>query len=62
MQKSLSGKDYLSEYMQIEDYKDLSFFKKLIFWMDYPFSYRYLQVIIWDRFNRLNIKNGQQNA
>lgn len=39
MQKSLVWKGFLSESMWVEDYRNLSFFKKLVFWVNYPFSY-----------------------
>lgn len=38
MQKSLVWKGFLSESMWVEGYGDLSPFKKLVFWMNYPFS------------------------
>lgn len=54
MQKSLVWKGFLSESMWVEGYGDLSPFKKLVFWMNYPFSYaRYLWDVVWDRIDRL---------
>jgi hypothetical protein len=54
MQKSLVWKGFLSESMRGEDYINLSFFRKFVFWFDYPFSYvRFLQVVVWDRIDRL---------
>jgi hypothetical protein len=60
MQKSPVWKGFLSESMQIQDYKNLSFFKKLAFWIEYPVSYfRYLQIVVWDRFDRLNFRESR---
>jgi len=60
MQKSLVWKGFLSESLQIEDYRNLSLFKKLVFWMNYPISYvRYLQVVVWDRIDRLIFRESK---
>ena len=60
MQKSLVWKGFISESMQIEDYRNLSSFKKLVFWVNYPTSYaRYLQVIVWDRIDRLFFRESR---
>jgi len=54
MQKSLIWKGFLSESMQVEGYRDLSRFKKLVFWASYPFSYaRFLYDVVWYRIDRL---------
>ncbi len=54
MQKSLIWRGFLSESMWVEGYKDLSNFKKLIFWVNYPFSYAIFSYdIVWDRIYRL---------
>lgn len=53
MQKSLIWKGFLSETMWIEGYRDLSRFKKLVFWVNYPFSYaRFSYDVVWDRIDR----------
>lgn len=60
MQKSLVWKGFLSESLQIEDYRNLSLFKKLVFWMNYPFSYvRFLHVVGWDRIDRLHFGDAK---
>ena len=60
MQKSLVWKGFLSESMQVEDYRNLSLFKKLVFWVNYPISYfRYLRVIVWDRIDRLCFRESR---
>jgi hypothetical protein len=57
MQKSLVWKGFLTESLQIEDYRNISLFKRLIFWVNYPVSHiRYLQVVVWDRIDRLNYR------
>ncbi len=54
MQKSLIWKGFLSESMWVEDYRDLSRFRKVIFWINYPFSYvRFSYDVIWDHIDRL---------
>jgi len=54
MQKSLVWKGFLKESMWGEDYRNPSLFKKLVFWMNYPFSYvRFLWVVAWDRIDVL---------
>lgn len=54
MQKSLIWKGFLSESMWIEGYNDLSLFKKLVFWANYPISYaKFLWDVVWDRIDRL---------
>jgi hypothetical protein len=54
MRKSLIWKGFLSESMWVEGYRDLSHFKKLVFWVNYPFSYaRFLSDVVWDRIDRL---------
>ena len=54
MQKSLIWKGFLSESMWVEGYKDLSSFKKMVFWVNYPFSYaRFLYDVVWARIDRL---------
>jgi hypothetical protein len=57
MQKSLVWKGFLSESLQIEDYRNLSLLKELVFWVNYPISYvRYLRVVVWDRIDRLSFR------
>ena len=54
MQKSVFWRGFLSESMWVEDYENLSLFKKLVFWVNYPFSYaKFLWVVVWDRTDRL---------
>ena len=54
MQKSVVWRGFLSESMWVEDYGNLSPFKKLVFWVNYPFSYaKFLWVVVWDRIDRL---------
>jgi hypothetical protein len=49
MQKSLVWRGFLSESMWVEDHRDLSCFKKSVFWVNYPFSYaKFLWVVVWD--------------
>ncbi|RXA17430.1 hypothetical protein EQO05_12360 [Methanosarcina sp. MSH10X1] len=60
MQKSPVWRGFLSESMLIEDYGNLSLFRKLVFWVDYPFSYaKYLWVVIWDRIDRLSFRGSR---
>jgi len=60
MQKSLVWKGFLSESMQGEGYRNLSLFKKLVFWVNYPISYvRYLRVVVWDRIDRLSFRESR---
>ena len=60
MQKSPVWRGFLSESMWIEDYRNLSLFRKLIFWVNYPFSYaKYLWVVIWDRIDRLSFRDSK---
>lgn len=59
MQKSVVWRGFLSESMWVEDYRNLSLFKKLIFWVNYPFSYaKYLRVVVWDHIDRLCFRNS----
>jgi hypothetical protein len=59
MQKSPVWRGFLSESMWVEDYRNLSLFKKLIFWVNYPFSYaKFLWVVVWDRIDRLCFGNS----
>ncbi|KKG05959.1 hypothetical protein [Methanosarcina mazei] len=54
MQKSHIWKGFLSESMWVEGYGDLSHLRKLLFWLNYPFSYaRYSYDVVWDRVDRL---------
>ena len=54
MKKSHIWKGFLSESMWVEGYRDLSLFRKLVFWVNYPFSYaRFLWDVVWDRVDRL---------
>lgn len=56
MQKSLIWKGFLSESMWIEGYRDLSHFKKFVFWVSYPFSYAIFSYdVVWDRIDRFII-------
>jgi len=60
MQKSPVWRGFLSESMWVEDYRNLSFFKKLVFWVNYPFSYaKFLRVVVWDRIDRLSFRNSR---
>ena len=60
MQKSLFWKGFMSESMQIEDYRNLLIFNKLVFWVNYPISYvRYLRVVVWDRVDRLIFRESR---
>jgi hypothetical protein len=55
MQKSPVWKGFLTESLQIDDYRKLSPFNKVVFWVNYPVSYvRYLRVVVWDHFDRLS--------
>ena len=48
--------------MWVEDYRNLSFFKKLVFWVNYPFSYaKFLWVVVWDRIDRLSLEIQEQD-
>jgi len=59
MKKSPVWRWFLSEAMWVDDYGNLSLFKKLIFWVNYPVSYaKFLWVIAWDRIDRLWFKNS----
>jgi hypothetical protein len=63
MQKSLVWKGFLSESMRGEDYRNLSLFKKSVFWMNYPSSYvRFLWVVVWDRIDRLCFGNSRSSS
>ena len=63
MQKSLVWKGFLSESIWVEGYRDLSPFKKLVFWVNYPFSYvRYLWDVVWDRIDRLYFKYSRARS
>ncbi len=60
MQKSLVWRGFLSESMWVEDYRNLSLFKKLVFWVNYPFSYaKFLWVVVWDRIDRLFFRDSR---
>lgn len=60
MKKSPVWRGFLSEAMWIDDYKNLSLFKKVIFWVNYPLSYtKYLWVVIWDRLDRLYFRDSR---
>ncbi|HII92507.1 MAG TPA: hypothetical protein HA262_10165 [Methanosarcina sp.] len=60
MQKSVVWRGFLSESMWIEDYGNLSPFKKLVFWVNYPFSYaKFLWVVVWDRIDRLCCRDSK---
>jgi hypothetical protein len=60
MQKSLVWRGFLSESMWVEDYRNLSLFKKLVFWVNYPFSYaKFLWVVVWDRIDRLCFRDSR---
>lgn len=60
MEKSLVWRGFLRESMWVEDYGNLSRFKKLIFWVNYPFSYaKFLWVIVWDRIDRLSFGDSR---
>ena len=60
MQKSIVWKGFLGESLQIEDYRNLSIFNKLFFWVNYPISYdRYLWVVVWDRIDRLRFRESR---
>lgn len=61
MQKSFFWKGFLTESKQGEDYGNLSFRMKFIFWVKYPVSYsRYLRVIVWDRIDRLSFGKSRE--
>ncbi len=61
MQKSLFWKGFLTESKQGEDYENLSFCMKLIFWGKYPVSYFiYLRVVVWDRIDRLSFSESRE--
>ena len=63
MQKSIVWKGFLSESLQIEDYRNLSLFKKLVFWVNYPFSYvRFLRVVVWDRIDILYFRDSRARS
>ncbi|MPM52819.1 hypothetical protein SDC9_99582 [bioreactor metagenome] len=56
MQKSLIWKGFLSESMWVEGYKDLSYFKKTVFWVKYPFCYaKFTYDVAWYHIDRLCI-------
>ncbi|RPJ76532.1 MAG: hypothetical protein EHM20_07325 [Alphaproteobacteria bacterium] len=60
MQKSLVWRGFLSESMWVDDYGNLSFFKKLVFWVNYPFSYaKFLWIVVWDRIDRLCFRDSR---
>jgi len=60
MQKSVFWRGFLSESMWVEDYGNLSLFKKLVFWVNYPFSYaKFLWVVVWDRIDRLFARDSR---
>jgi hypothetical protein len=60
MQKSPVWRGFLSESMWVEDYGNLSLFKKLVFWMSYPLSYaKFLWVVVWDRIDRSFFENSR---
>jgi hypothetical protein len=63
MQKSLVWRGFLSESMRVEDYRNLSLFNKLIFWVNYPSSYaKFLWVVVWDRIDRLCIRDSRARS
>lgn len=58
-QKSPVWRGFLSESMWVDDYGNLSLFRKLVFWVNYPFSYaKFLWVIVWDRIDRLCFRDS----
>lgn len=60
MQKSLVWRGFLSESMWVDDYGNLSLFKKLVFWVNYPFSYaKFLWVVVWDRIDRVCFRDSR---
>jgi len=60
MQKSIVWRGFLSESMLVEDYGNLSLLKKLVFWVNYPFSYaKFLWVVVWDRIDRLCFRDSK---
>lgn len=60
MQKPPAWRGFLNESMWVDDYKNLSLFRKLVFWANYPFSYaKYLWVVVWDRADRLYIRDSK---
>lgn len=63
MQKSLVWKGFLSESMWVDDYRNLSLFKKLVFWVNYPFSYaKFLWVVVWDHIDRLGFRDSSARS
>ncbi len=63
MQKSLIWKGFLSESKQIEGYRNLSFFNKLVFWVNYPVSYFiYLRVVVWYRIDRSCFRDSRARS
>lgn len=63
MQKSLVWRGFLSESMRVDDYRNLSFFNKLVFWVYYPFSYaKFLWVVVWDRIDRLCFRDSRARS
>src|SRR5690606_41553286 len=60
MQKSLVWRGFLTESMWVEDYRNLSLFKKLVFWVNYPLSYaKFLWVVVWDQIGRLCFRESR---
>jgi hypothetical protein len=60
MQKYLVWRGFLSESMWVDDYRNLSRFKKLVFWVYYPFSYaKFLRVVVWDCIDRLCFRDSR---
>jgi hypothetical protein len=60
MQKSFVWRGFLSESMWVEDYRNLSLFKKLVFWVNYPFSYaKFSWVVVWDRIDGLCFRDSR---
>lgn len=60
MQKSVVWKGFLRESMWVEDYGNLSLFKKLVFWVNYPLSYaKFLRVVVWDHIDRLCFRDSR---
>ena len=60
MQKSLVWRGFLSESMWVDDYGNLSLSRRVVFWVNYPFSYvKFLWVVVWDRIDRLFFRNSR---
>jgi hypothetical protein len=60
MQKSHVWRGFLSESMWVDNYGNLSLSEKLVFWVNYPFSYsKFLWVVVWDRIDRLCFRDSR---